>query len=170
MSDMNAMEMNHFINTLLDDGFDPETGELLDEDRLFELAEQYEADKLKKCEWMLKHINEEKYKVEAMTSQKRNLEQMIKTKQNVIERMSKYVAFVLEYQKWETPDGLAKISYRQNKDVVKVDDINKIPIEFFKQNRYESNLDKSAIKKWLKSDVEIDGVHLEDTTSVIIKG
>ena len=129
-----------------------------------------EAEKLEKCEWMLKHIAEEKYKIEAMENQKRNLEKMIKTKKNIVERLSKYIAIALDYQKFETSDGLAKISYRTNKDKVTIDDINMIPIEYFKTPRNETYLSKTAIKEAIASGDYVPGVHLEDNISIIVKG
>ena len=167
---MNAIEAQMMIDAILEMMVDPETGEVVSEEEALELAETYEATVLDKCEWMLKRINEEKYKIEAMENQYKAIGKMIKTKKNLVERLSKYVAIALAYQKWETPDGLAKISYRTTKDKVTVDDIDQIPIEYFKTPRYESNLSKTDIKEQIQNGTPVPGVHLEDSTSIIVKG
>ena len=167
---MNAIEAQMMIDAILEMMVDPETGEVLSEDEALKVAETYEATVLDKCEWMLKRINEEKYKVEAMENQYKAIGKMIKTKKNLIERLSKYVAMALKYEKWETPDGLAKISYRTTKDKVTVDNLDLIPIEYFKTPRYESNLSKTELKEMIQSGTSVPGVHLEDSTSIIIKG
>lgn len=167
---MNAIEAQMMIDAILEMMVDPETGEVVSEDEALKLAETYEAQVLDKCEWMLKHITTEKYKIEAMENQKKTLDKMIKTKKNCVDRLSKYVAMALKYEKWETPDGLAKISYRTTKDKVTVDDINEIPIDYFKTPRYESNLSKTELKEAIQSGTSVPGVHLEDSTSIIVKG
>lgn len=167
---MNAIEAQLMIDAILEMMVDPETGEVLSEDEALKVAEEYEATVLDKCEWMLKKVTEEKYKIEAMENQKRTLEKMIKTKKNLVERISKYVAMALKYQKWETPDGLAKISYRTTKDKVTVDDIDAIPLAYFKTPRVESNLSKTMIKEAIQDGCQLPGVHLEDSTSIIVKG
>ena len=106
---MNAIEGRMMTDVIMERMVDPETGVLLSEDEALKLAETYEAEVLDKCEWFLKRINEEKYKVEAMKNQYKVLGNMIKTKENQIDRLSKYVAMALNYEKWETPDGLADI-------------------------------------------------------------
>lgn len=167
---MNAIEAKMMIDTILEMMVDPESGEVLSEEESLKVAESYEAEVLTKCEWMLKRVAEENYKIEAMENQKRTLDKMIKTKKHLVERLSKYVAMALDYEKWETPDGLAKISYRTTKNKVTVDNIEEIPIEFFKTPRYESNLAKTDLKDAILNGNEIPGVHLEDNTSIIIKG
>lgn len=167
---MNAIEAQMMIDAILEMMVDPETGEVVSEEEALKLAEDYEATKLDKCEWILKRINEENYKIEAMENQYKTIGKMIKTKKNLVERLSRYVAKALDYQKWETPDGLAKISYRVTHDKVTVDDIEKIPIEYFKTPRYESNLSKTAIKDAIQKGELVAGAHLEDSTSVIVKG
>lgn len=167
---MNAIEARMMIETILENLVNPETGEVLAEDEALMVAAEYEAEKLEKCEWMLKHIAEEKYKIEAMENQKRNLEKMIKTKKNIVERLIKYIAIALDYQKFETSDGLAKISYRATKDKVTIDDINMIPIEYFKTPRNETYLSKTAIKEAIAGGDYVPGVHLENTVSIIVKG
>lgn len=167
---MKAIEMNQMIETILEMMVDPETGVVLDEDEALKVAEEYEAAKFDKCEAILKWVSTEKYKIDAMENQKKNLDKMIKTKKNLVERLSKYVAMTLDYQKWETPDGLAKIQYRTTKDKVTIDDIDAIPIDFFKTPRTESNLSKTEVKEVILNGSHIPGVHLEDSTSIIIKG
>lgn len=167
---MNAIEGRMMTDVIMERMVDPETGVLLSEDEALKLAETYEAEVLDKCEWFLKRINEEKYKVEAMKNQYKVLGNMIKTKENQIDRLSKYVAMALNYEKWETPDGLAKISYRTTKDTVKVDNIDEIPLAYFKTPRYESNLSKTMIKEAIQDGITLPGVHLEDSKSIIIKG
>lgn len=167
---MNAIEARMMIETILENLVNPETGEVLAEDEALMVAAEYEAEKLEKCEWLLKHIAEEKYKIEAMENQKRNLKKMITTKRNIVERLSKYIAIALDYQKFETSDGLAKISYRTNKNIVSVDDINLIPIEYFKSPRTEDNLSKTMLKENIINGEYVPGVHLENTVSIIVKG
>lgn len=167
---MNAIEMRMMIDTMLENMVDVETGEVKTEDEVLAMAEQVEAEKLEKVEAILKWVGEEKYKIESMKEHKRDLDKRIKVKENLVDRLSKYAAMALDYQKYETPDGLAKISYKKTANVVKVDDITSIPTEFFKTPITESNLCKTDLKSAILAGFNVPGVHLEDTTSIIIRG
>ena len=91
---MNAIEAQMMIDAILEMMVDPETGEVVSEDEALKLAETYEAQVLDKCEWMLKHITTEKYKIEAMENQKKTLDKMIKNVDEVVSAKEKDIMTV----------------------------------------------------------------------------
>lgn len=167
---MNAIEVRMMMETVIEFLVDPESGEVLSKEEAEKKLQEYGDAFSNLIEGSAKWCAEQKYKVAAMKEQRKTLDKMIKTKENLIDRLENYLMVALDKKKYESEDGLVKISYRTTKDTVTVDDINQIPIEFFKTPRYETNLAKTDLKDAILNGNEIPGVHLEDNTSIIIKG
>lgn len=154
-----------FIIPETGEGVDEETGEIFDISYVNDLKLTKDQ-KLRDITLLYKGIGTD---VDAVTKEIKRLTAIKKTLTNRQESLKGYVSSVLQGEKWEAEDFSCKIGYRMSRDVVTVDDISSVPIEYFKTPQTESNLNKTAIKEALKDGKEIAGVHLQDNNNIQIK-
>lgn len=154
-----------FIIPETGEGVDEETGEVFDEEYINALK-LTKDEKLKNIGWVYKENDAD---IEAVTKEIRRLTAIKKTLTNRQDSLKKYVSSVLNGKKWEADDFSCKIGYRMSRDVVTVDDINLVPIEYFKTAQTESNLNKTAVKEAIKEGKEVAGIHLQDNNNIQIK-
>lgn len=166
---MKLLEIPAAIDAAIDFFVDPETGEIKSEEETLAICEALEGERLGKIDWLAKRVVNSAAELEALQDHKRTIDARIKAKKNEIERLKRFIGMALQGEKRTTEDGLVKISYRTTKDSVKLDDLEMIPIEFFKTPRTESNVSKTEIKEKIQAGEIVPGAHLEDKTSVIIK-
>lgn len=166
---MTLLEIPKAIDDAIDFFIDPETGEIKSEEETLAICEQLEGERLGKIGWLAKRVVNSAAELEALQDHKRTIDARIKAKKNEIERLKRFIGLALNYEKYTTEDGLVKISYRTTKDSVKLDNLDEIPIEYFKTPRTESNVSKTAIKEMIQAGEIVPGAHLEDSISTIIK-
>ena len=151
-------------NRQLDELFARATDEdgTIDESLMEELEalQMDRAEKLDNCIWFYKS---RKAMAAALKDEKRAIERRQKTAEREAESMKDYLAFCLHGEKHESKAG--KISYRRNQ-TVEVTDMDKLPDEF---KRWKAEPNKTALKDELIEGVVIEGVHLVDKVSTIIK-
>ena len=151
------------IEDAIMDVFDPETGEILDEDKLARL----EMERDKKIENIALYIKDLKAEAEAIKTEKMNLTKRQQTAENHAESLKRYLTKCLDGEKFKT--ARVAISYRKSETVEFIDgfDINLLPDQY--QRKRDPEADKTALKDALKEGKEIYGVYLAEHNNAIIK-
>ena len=144
---------------------DPETGEIIDIDKLNELELERDA----KIENVACWIKELKAEAEAIKAEKLALAERQKVAENKAESLKKWLAFALNGEKFKT--AKCSVSFRKS-EVVEITDeglsnLMKEHDELLTYKAPEAN--KKAIKDAIKDGLSVQGVRLECNTSVIIK-
>ena len=146
--------------------FDEETGEITDPELMQDLCTEFD-DRIENIALAIKNYSAE---AEALKKEKLVFEKRQKAAENKVNSLKKYLAAVLEGQKFKT--DLVSISYRAsekvnvNMDEFKHMDINKLQV-YIKHNDPEPDL--TTIKEALKSGLEIPGCTLISNNNIQIK-
>lgn len=156
---MTLYEINEQIQKAIELGFDPETGEILDESAL----EQLQLDRDEKIENICLFIKDLKAEAAALDAEKKNLDARATVAKRKSDSLSRYLQAMLDGEKFKT--ARCSISYRKTSAVI-VDDENELP-ELCVRIRKEPN--KTAIKDYINAGVSVPGAHIEDRQSMIIK-
>lgn len=167
---MKLYEIPHNIEIAQEALVDPETGECLTEEQVKQLCDSLSANFYERVEYLSKVVLNQDAEIKALQEHEAKIKARIKARKNANESLKKYLAFCLNGEKFKSEDGLVSLSYRTTKDVVKIDEIALIPDEYFKTPHTESNLSKTAIKEALQAGEFVKGAHLEDSTSLVIRG
>lgn len=156
---MTLWQIDEQIAKAIELGFDPETGEVLDESAL-ELLQMDRDIKIENIILALKNILAENKAIreEEMTLAKRR-----RTGENRAEWLKNYLSASLNGEKFSTPRCAA--SFRKSQGV-KVLDENVLPADFL---RVKTEPNTAAIKDAIKSGVDVPGAVLEDRMNIIIK-
>ena len=162
---MTIYELDAQIQALSEqEWFDPDTGEILDEEiaaALNSLMLERDA----KIENIGLWYKETLAEAEAIKEEKRKLEIRQKQKERLAESLKQYLDFALAGQKFSTPR--IAISFRNvigGKTII--DDPTLIPIGY---QKIITEPIKLLIAKAIKSGVNVPGAHLEDSHSVIVR-
>lgn len=139
---------------------DLETGEIIDPDRLAAL----EMEREKKIDGIAMWVKENVAMASAIGEEIKKLQARKKACDNRANSLKDFLNFYLEGKKYKSPK--VSISYTHSKSVA-VDDISKVPETWLVPQ--EPVLDKMGIKKALADGVTIDGVHLEEKESLVIR-
>ena len=155
---MNLYELQINIDALVDQ----ETGEIIDIDALNAL----EMERDKKISNVACWIKDLKAEAEAIKAEEQNLNHRRKVCENKMESLKTYLATFLNGEKFK--DSRCSISYRRSEKVTFAEDfmIDSLPDEM-KKVTVEPR--KTEIKEFLKGGGEIEGVHIEENTSMTIK-
>lgn len=144
---------------------DPETGEIIDIDKLNELELERDA----KIENVACWIKELKAEAEAIKAEKLALAERQKVAENKAESLKKWLAYALQGEKFKT--AKCSVSFRKSESVEVTDEglsnLMKEHDELLTYKAPEPN--KKAIKDALKDGLSVAGVRLECNTSVIIR-
>ena len=158
---MTIYEINEGILNCID----PETGEIIDIDKLNELELEREA----KIENVACWIKELKAEAEAIKAEKLALAERQKVAENKAESLKKWLAYALQGEKFKT--AKCSVSFRKTESVEVTDEglsnLMKEHDELLTYKAPEPN--KKAIKDAIKDGLSVQGVRLECNTSVIIK-
>lgn len=156
---MTLYEINDQIKNAIELGFDPETGEILDESAL----EQLQLDRNEKVENICLFIKDLKAEAAALDAEKKNLDARATVAKKKADSLSRYLQTMLDGEKFKT--ARCSVSYRKTSAVI-VDDENELP-ELCVRIRKEPN--KTAIKDYINAGVSVPGAHIEERQSMIIK-
>ena len=156
---MTLYEINEQIQKAIELGFDPETGEILDESAL----EQLQLDRDEKIENICLFIKDLKAEAAALDAEKKNLDARASVAKKKSDSLSRYLQAMLDGEKFKT--ARCSISYRKTSAVI-VDDENELP-ELCVRIKKEPN--KTAIKDYINAGVSVPGANIEDRQSMIIK-
>ena len=158
---MTIYEINEGILNCID----PETGEIIDIDKLNELELERDA----KIENVACWIKELKAEAEAIKAEKLALAERQRVAENKAESLKKWLAYALQGEKFKT--AKCSVSFRKTESVEVTDEglsnLMKEHDELLTYKAPEPN--KKAIKDALKDGLSVEGVRLECNTSVIIK-
>jgi hypothetical protein len=144
------------------DCIDQETGEVIDLDRLNAL----EMERDKKISNVACWIKDLKAEAEAIKAEKQALDKRQKAAENKAESLKTWLQSILQGEKFK--DSRCSISYRRSERVDFADNFNfdTLP-DSMKKVTIEPK--KTEIKEFLKAGGEIDGVRIEENTSMTIK-
>ena len=150
------------IEAAIMDCIDQETGEVIDIDRLNAL----EMERDKKISNVACWIKDLKAEAEAIKAEKQALDKRQKAAENKAESLKEWLSGILQGEKFK--DSRCSISYRRSERVDFSDsfDLNTLP-DSMKKVTVEPK--KTEIKEFLKAGGEIDGVRIEENTSMTIK-
>lgn len=156
---MTLWHIDEQIAKAIELGFDPETGEILDESAL----EQLQMDRDVKIENIILAVKNIMAENKAIRDEEMALAKRRKTGENRAEWLKRYLMASLDGEKFSTPKCAA--SFRKSKGV-KVLDENVLPADFL---RVKTEPNTAAIKDAIKSGVDVPGAVLEDRMNIIIK-
>lgn len=139
---------------------DPETGEILDEEKL----NQLEMERDKKIEGVILWYKSVKAEKEAVRAEGAALYKRAKTLENLEERLKKYVEYALGGEKFKT--NRCSVSYRKSTRIV-IDDVKAIPKKFLNELK-EDWFSKTAIKAAIEKGKAVKGAHQEDRNGIVI--
>ena len=141
---------------------DQETGEVIDIDRLNAL----EMERDKKISNVACWIKDLKAEAEAIKAEKQALDKRQKAAENKAESLKEWLQNILQGEKFK--DSRCAISYRRSERVDFADNFNfdTLP-DSMKKVTIEPK--KTEIKEFLKAGGEIDGVRVEESTSMQIR-
>lgn len=158
---MTLYKINEQIMKAIELGFDPETGEILDETAL----EQLQMDRDEKIENICLYIKDLYAETDAIYNERRALEEREKASEKKADSLSRYLQVMLNGQKFKT--AKCAVSYRKTQ-AVQITDESLLPKEYLRF-KTTSAPDKTAIKDAIKAGKDVPGATLEDRTSMSIK-
>ena len=162
---MKLYEINEALEHALEAAFDPETGEILDEDALaqVETLELAREDKLEGIACWIKDLRAD---AEAIKTEKNNLAKRERAANNKADRLTEYLKWQLAGEKLKT--ARASVSYRRSEAVELADNFEpmNLPNDCW---AVEYKVNKTAIKEHLKAGEALEGAELVTRTSIIIK-
>lgn len=140
---------------------DPETGEIIDPEKLEALQIERES-KIENVALWIKNL---RYEAQNLKAEKESLADRENAAKRKIESLEAYLETALAGQGFETPK--VKISFRKSKAVV-ITDESKLP-EIYIRTKVEKSPDKIAIREALKTNLNIPGAILAEKTNMQIK-
>lgn len=140
--------------------FDEETGEVLNEAELDELKMNFN-EKIENIGLFIKNLSSD---IEAYKAEKKTFDAKIKSAENKIEWLKKYLVFALQGEKFKTPR--VSISYRKSQQVLTPDNAENVDEKY---RRYKVEIDKSAIKEALNNGEKIHNCSLIEKNNVVVK-
>ena len=158
------MKLYEIDNAILD-CIDMETGEIIDIDKLNELELERES----KIEGVACWIKDLKAEAEALKNEKQALAERQRVAENKAESLKKWLAYVLDGQKFST--SKCAVSFRKTEAVeVTTDGLNNLMKEHDELLTYKApEPNKTAIKQAIKDGLNVEGVQLVQNISTIIK-
>lgn len=165
--------------TLLNDHFDIEDGVIYEtEEELAKKIDEVSLDlntKISNIGCFIKNLRSD---AEQLKAEKQNLEKRQKQAERKAEYLAKYLDGYLhsiinekDLPKYKFSDSRCQIGYRKSESVT-IDDINSVPKDYIKPRVIkETDIDKTAIKKFLKDnkDNQVNGARLVTKENIQIK-
>lgn len=141
---------------------DPETGEILD----FERLDALQMDKRQKIENVACWVKNLKADEAAFQAEKNALADREKSTRAKRERLERYLADILQGEKFST--AKCAVSFRRTPERVEIADESAIPAQYFREQVVKAP-DKNAIKAALKNGESIAGCALVSSLSMSVK-
>lgn len=139
---------------------DAETGEIFDEEKFESLAMERDK-KLENIALWIKNLTAE---AAALKAEKQAFADRQKAAENKIESLKSYMSAYLAGAKFET--AKVKVSFRKS-EYLDIAEGAAIPEQFLKYK--EPDIDKTELKRAIKSGTEIPGVTIEERKNIQIK-
>lgn len=156
---MNLYEINAAIMDCMQE-VDEETGELLNVEMLDSLLLARD-EKIENIACWIKNL---KADAEALKAEKDSFAKRQKAAEKKVEQLKQYLSNVLEGEKFSSDK--AAISFRKS-EAVEIDDWTKLDKDYLKYK--DPDVDKTAVKKALKSGCILNGVRLVEKQNIQIK-
>lgn len=154
------------IEAVLDAGFDPETGEIVEGYDAEKLIEEIQEDNKERIIGVALYAKNHAAVLDALKNAKRDIDKRIKQEAAKVD-FSKN--FLLMRGEKVTDDARASITFRKSTKTI-IDDVSAIPAEFIKPHEIsESDVNKTEIKKAIQAGENVSGAHIEEGQSCIIK-
>jgi len=159
-------EINEAIEAIIDQAFDEETGEILNEELFAQLEELQDAreDKIEGVALWIKNLSAE---AEAIKAEKLTLEKRQRSAERKAESLKGFLKWALAGEKFKTPK--VAVSYRRSKSVEVEPDFDIRTLDDAYLRFKDPELNKTAIKEALEAGAEIPGVRLTENQSIQIK-
>jgi len=149
------------IDEALEKCFDPETGEIVDEEAFNALLEE----KDKKIEGVMCIVKNRAALIAELKAEKKRITDRITSLENRNEGTIGFLDHVLAGHSFETAKG--RCSYRKSQ-AVNILDVAKIPKKYVEEV-YDLKPDKAAIKKAINGGEKVPGAELEERNSLSVK-
>ena len=143
------------------DCVDPETGEIIDPEKL----ESLQMEREKKLEGVALYVKNLKADLGALKAEKDAFAEREKQTKAKIESLSKWLLGALNGEKFKTPK--VAITFRKS-EAVEITDESALPKEYVRE-KIETAPDKVAIKEALKSNFQVPGAVLVTNKNIQIK-
>ena len=162
---MTLYEINEQIQNILENCYDPETGEIYDE----ELMVQYDSLRLQreeKAENVACYIKNLRAESAAIKEEAKKLAARAKSAENKADHLEDYLQYCLQGEKLNTTR--CAVSYRKSKKVEFDENrLFEVPEKYLRYK--DPELDKKAVTEALKAGEEVPGCKLVENVSMIIK-
>ena len=173
---MNLYEIENKLYNLIENGFDAETGEILEGADLSDsitACQMALTDKISNIACMIKNLQSD---AEALKAEKAKLAKRQAVAEHKAEWLKHYLNSYLQstvddVRKYKYSDARCAISFRKSESV-EIKDINAIPEEYVKPRVLkDTDIDKAGIKKYLKENdnATVTGAELVTKENIQIK-
>lgn len=174
---MNLFDIDNRLITLVEENFDPETGEILEGNELRQRIDEVNMSLNDKISNIACYIKNLKSDADALKAEKDKLAKRQKSAENQAEWLKRYLDSYL--QSVINPDELPKFKYKDEKCVVgyrksesvNITDLNSIPQEYIKPHELsESDVNKTAIKDAIKKNGKtVNGAEIIQKENISIR-
>lgn len=173
---MNVYQINDRFETILNEMFDPETGEVFQsQEEVDKALDEVGLELDTKIENIGCYIKNLEYEIDALKKEEDNLYKRRKAAENKIEGLKRYLNGFLvsvipnddDRRKWKFKTPRVVLGYRKS-TTVEVPDLEKLDKNFIKI-KTETSADKTAIKEAIKNGTEVKGAFLKDNINLSIK-
>lgn len=171
-------DINDKLYNLIENSFNIEDGEILEGVDLDKAIDECQMDLTTKISNIGCFIKNLRSDAEQLKAEKQNLEKRQKQAERKAEYLMRYLDGYLhsvinekDLPKYKFSDSRCQIGYRKSESV-KINDIDSIPASFIKPRVLkDTDVDKTAIKKFLKDnkDMRVDGAELVTKENIQIK-
>lgn len=161
---MTLYEINNAVMQAFNDAVDPETGEIIDEEKLNELDDlQMEMNqKIENIGLWIKNLDAEE---KALDAEEKSFKKRKDAAHSKKESLKNYLKVILDGNKFKSEDGKLSVSFRKSQ-AVNIKDMDDLPLMYLEQKLTPK---KEAIKKALKDGEEVPGAELVTNQSIVIK-
>lgn len=133
----------------------------------FEALKTLEMERENKIEQFVFIHNQKKNEIEFLKHKKKELDSVIKKREDSLERFKEFLKGFLGGEKWS--NGVDRVYYSPSVSV-NVTDIDLIPNKYIRKVvKEETNPDKKLIKQAIENGEEIEGAELINKTNIIIQ-
>lgn len=162
---MNLYQIDGMIQDALAMAVDPETGEINEE--YMAALDALEMQRDRKIENIICLIKNFRAEAAAIKAEKEALQKRQKAAESRADSLARYLSNALNGERFTSPRGA--VTYRKGTKVELNPGVTVYDIDTHYIRMKEPELDKTAIAKALKEGQAVEGVHLEETVSTIIK-
>jgi hypothetical protein len=169
---MNLYDIDSNLETLIEYGCDPDTGEILDATEFNNKLDEFNMELDKKISDLACYIKSLKAEAEAIKQEKLNLAKRQKSCENKAEGIKNYLDNYFRttqgenFNKYKFKDPRVSLGYRKSKKCV-ITNSDLIPKEYIKD--VEVKFDLKEIKKDIQQGKDIEGAEIQENINLSIR-